>query len=92
MNLPEIYESDYLNAVERIHKQQSPINHPIFSIMCITTKGYKYRILTDNMDTPYRGDFVILDFKAQVPSFTRGIRYWSLQTKIIIVPDENITY
>ncbi len=92
MNLPEIYESDYLDAVQRIHKEQHPVKHPVFSITCITTKGYNHRIETDNMDSPLRGDFTILEFKSHVPSITTGIRYWSLQTKIILVPDENVTY
>ena len=90
MNLPEIYESDYFDAVQRIHQLQSPVKNPIYSVSCRTVKGHRSAIQTDYMGS-VSGDFATLDFIASRPSFTTGLRFWSLKTKIILVPDENTT-
>ena len=91
MELPEIYESDYLNAVHKAHTIQWSVQNPICSISCRTTRCYESLIQEDYKETPSK-DYVTLFFHCYPPSITTGLRRWSLKTKIILVPDNPLMY
>lgn len=91
MNLPEIYESDYFEMVQRVHKEQNPVNSDRITIYCKTTKYYTDpHIEEDFKYAGCAGIFAMIDFTPHPQSIITGLRYWSLNTKIILVPDINM--
>ena len=88
MKPPEIYESDYHEAVRKVHRC-GYVGRPI-RILVRTTKFYDVCndfIHMDDLDQNKHVDVFSLTFNPSRPDVINGYRTWSLQDKITIAPD-----
>lgn len=92
MKPPEIYESDYLDIVDKMHKIQAPVRPGGYDMVCRTAEYYRHGSAVESPDMMANGSYATLRFEPRLSSPSRGMIYWSLRTKITIVPDEIATY
>lgn len=89
LNIPEVYESDYAEAVRKVHT--GGLHACNDYIQANVKRALKQHELVKRFDEDCQEehlDYVTLTFKLCRPYTFNGFRLAKLTTKIIIVPDE----
>jgi len=85
--MKRIYESDYIDAVRKVHRDRIT-EKMVASIIVRTVEFYSHLSVSDQgTDSAAVTDVVTLNFEACIPDVINGRRAWKLQTEIILVPD-----
>jgi len=87
MKLPRIYESDYNAAVRKIYEFANHGN-PFIIITVHSVEYYEQSLLSDFPSTANAG-VIELRFVSRPPDIITGMRWWHLDTEIILVPDKS---